>query len=127
MTYREQLCNFLQTISSASELLKYEKNVPIAYVSIEITEQFFDFFHPKEADFVAEFTSEELVEVSIFSGYLDFAADAVIAVEHPTVSEVLKIGSWREMMKKAQALRLLVNREPSIKRANGEQGVAPNP
>ncbi len=109
MTYREQLCSFLETVSLANELLKYEKEVAIAYVPIEVAEQFFDIFRPKEIKFTDEFNRDELIEVSIFSGYLDIAVNAVIAAESPPISEVLKILKWREMMKKAQALLQRLN------------------
>lgn len=104
VSYRDSLIQIIGILASAREQLDYERNVPIAYVPDELVCQFFDdHYHPKSLQFIAEFSQKEMIEIGVFSGFLEMASGEVRAAKKPVVSAVLKLPSWRTMMKRARA------------------------
>jgi hypothetical protein len=125
-SYRECLIDVISTLASGEAFLEYEAKVPIAYVPDEIVCQFFDdHYHPKSAEFIAEFSEDELKEIGIFSGFLQMGSDAVDEAGSPDVAACLKLPDWRRMMKRAKMLATLLETKQGEQVSGGNGGQRP--
>lgn len=106
MAIRQAVIDQVRLLSLASEQLAYEKSVPHANVVSELFCGFCDdLFHPKSAEWVSQFTEDELKGLAHLYGVLSEAAssDAV------SVSEILKDPRWRRVIAVAKEVYTCLN------------------
>jgi hypothetical protein len=80
-------------LASASEQMEHEKSVPLAFVPGELFAFADDLFRPKQPDYVASFTEDELCDLAHLYGLVRESS----LVEVATVVELLKQPSWRRV------------------------------
>ena len=101
MSIRDTVIAEIQLLASASEQLRYEREVPQANVPAELICQFCDdLFRPKSAAFTAAFTSDELKDLAHLYGLMVEASKAQVT----SVTELLKRPEWRRVMTVAKDL-----------------------
>jgi hypothetical protein len=98
---RRSIIEVLQTLSSEERQIAYERNVPFVSVPTELVCMWFDDFYLPESDsFRRCFSPAELDSMSVFSRRFE----QEIKRMPETVTELLKIESWQELMREAGTL-----------------------
>ena len=108
---RQQVIEHVALLASASEQIRYEREVPIADVPAELVSCFCDdLFHPKQALFVDAFTEQELKSLAELYGMLCIACKAIEEHDCHQVTELQKIPAWRSVMAFAKDLETWLRR-----------------
>ncbi len=98
---RRAVREHIHLLAHPSGQLKYEQNVPIAYVPGELVDMFCaDLYHPKSPAFLAAFTEDELKDLARLYGLLVEASGSGVS----SVTDLLKLPEWREVLNLAQHL-----------------------
>ena len=103
--YRKSVVKYIALLASASEQVRYEREVPIADVPAELVSCFCDdLFHPKHDLFLGAFTEQELKSLAELYSMLCIASKAANKQDCHRVAELQKIPEWRSVMAFAQDL-----------------------
>ena len=89
---RSGLIDQLHTLSSAEEQLQYQRNVPFVNVTVELICGWFDDrYGPENRDFVAAFSTPELIAMARFNKIFDDVLNsASLREEAPEIEDLLK-------------------------------------
>ena len=100
----------LHTLSSADEQLQYQRNVPWVNVTVELICGWFDdHYGPESRDFMAAFSTSELIAMARFNQLFDDVLNsASLREEAPEIQDLVKTPEWAHVMKEAaQTLEVL--------------------
>jgi hypothetical protein len=102
--FRQDVIEVLELISSKEKQLDYQKNVPIAYVSAELFNQWEDCYQiPREQKWYSEaFTEKELEVLAVFNRSLEHIS-ACISKNPPDIAEFVEAPEWLDLSKAAIA------------------------
>ena len=100
MAIRQAIIEEIELLSSPSMQLKYEENVPFANIPAELVSGFTDLYHPKDAEFLAAFTSDELRNIAHLYGLVCEASRDLPA----KTMELQKVPEWRRVIALAKEL-----------------------
>lgn len=100
MTARDSVLSAVQLLASASEQLRYERDVPLASVPAELAEAAEDIYRPKRREYVEAFTADELRDLAHLYGLVREAAPGRAS----SVAELQKQPGWRRVLAVAKAL-----------------------
>ena len=108
---RQRVVEHVEMLASASDQMKYERDVPIACVPDELVCGFTDdLFHPKWEPFLNAFTEEELKSLAELYGRLCIATKAFDRDNGILVSTIQKMPEWRSVMAFAKDLEVELKR-----------------
>ena len=97
--FRQQVIDHVELLSSLSEQLKYEKDVPIADVPGELICGFNDdLFHPKSEAFLNAFIEEEIRSLAELYGMICIASNAYSKMKNPSLLQLQKLPEWRAVV-----------------------------
>lgn len=101
-SYRQMITEALQLLSSESQQLAYEKNVPNVDITVELLCTWFDdSYYPEEVDFNSEFDANELEELAHFNRFFE-ERDELLPESEGTVQTWLANKVWKEIMHEAR-------------------------
>ena len=107
--YRQRVVDTIALLASASEQLRYERDVPIADVPSELVCGFTDdLFHPKSRSFLDAFTEQEMKSLAEIYGMLCIASKVIEQQNCHRVTELQKISEWRSVMAFAKGLEAVL-------------------
>ena len=102
-TFRDFVIDTLELISSESEQLEFEKNVPHVDITVELVCDWFDdSYYPGESGFLAEFNDNELEALAHFNKFYDERLD-MLPESEGTVQTWLQNEVWKEIMHEAKS------------------------
>lgn len=97
-------------LSSAEEQLQYQRNVPFVNITVELICGWFDdHYGPDSRDFMAAFSTPELIAMArfdqLFNDILNFGG---LREETPEIEDLVKTPEWAHLMQEAaQTLEVL--------------------
>jgi hypothetical protein len=117
--FRAQVEEWVVLLSSASQQVQYERDVPIADVPAELVCRFVDdLFHPKGDLFLAAFSEREIKGLAELYGMIRIASKAFRAENCHSVADIQKVPEWRAVMAFAKdlAVELKEHGQPSARK-----------
>lgn len=95
--HRVNIINVLNLIASALDQVEYQRAASINVANELVNQWFDDFYHPTDAQFVSEFSADELAQLAQFDAYYG----ARVAVLPDSLEKLLAIPAWGEVMARA--------------------------
>lgn len=108
--WRKAIIDELHTLSSSEKQLEYQRNVPSVNVTVELICGWFDdHYVPEDKEFVAAFSTQELIAIARFNQLFDDILDSdVLRGESPQIEDLIKTQEWKHLMQEAgQTLKVL--------------------
>ncbi|HEX9996240.1 MAG TPA: hypothetical protein VGB45_03790 [Abditibacterium sp.] len=108
--WRKAIIEELHTLSSVEKQLEYQRIVPFVNVTVELVCGWFDdHYHPESKDFVAQFSTQELMALAKFNQLFDDILDSdAMRGESPQIEDLIKTREWKRLTQEAaQTLEFL--------------------
>lgn len=99
---KDNITDFLNTISSTDSQLNYKKSVPFVHIPNELACQWDDFFSPDHKWFSEIWTESEFKLLKKFDSEFNVILDSMGDLED--VPAILNNGSWKKVMNLASDL-----------------------
>jgi hypothetical protein len=107
---RESVLETIQMLASPSDQLKYERDVPHAYIPGELICSADKLFHPKSELFLNAFIEEELRSLAELYGMICIASKVLNKMECNSVADMQKVAEWRSVIAFSKDLEVQLKR-----------------
>jgi hypothetical protein len=98
--HRVNIINSLNLIASIRDQIEYQQAASVNVADELVNQWFDDFYHPTDAQFLSEFSDDEIVQLAKFDAYYDER----VAALPDSLETLLMSPAWGEVMACAGAV-----------------------